>query len=312
MPGEVGIVSGDKANADQDAPSQDIDLDSAAKEAERRLAGEVPVAATPAEEVKTDQAAQPATEEGKSPVAEPLEEGETVQEPTPDASRIDPEDHKERTKLGRKVAELGDTVGKLLEQNNLLLQQLAARGPQNPPSQAEPEPEYVDLSTPEGLERYLEQRERNRTDNAQRDKAQYAGGYSSQLKEYNAKATEDGDADATEIHKLLTGETPFNLRHSSDPKADFTLNLSKAEAHYYKQKAKAATPERKAPLQNATPRASLAVGGESKADAGNGASKPLRISAAAMEFAKAQGWSDEQVAAALSAPTSNSFVKGLR
>jgi len=90
------------------------------------------------------------------------------------------------------------------------------------------------------------------------------------------------------------------------------LNLSRAEAHYYKQKAKTPPAEKKAPLLNDKPRAPLAVGGESKADSGSASAKPLKISAAAMEFAKANGMSDEDVAAVLSTPIQNSFVRGRR
>lgn len=303
MSDEVSNAEQDKATADQVAPIQDIDLDSAALEAERRLDGEVPVE-TPVEE----SVEEPAKESTEKPVAEPPKE-EVVQEGTPDAALDEPTEHKERTKLGRKVAELESNIGKLLEQNTILLQRLTTT--QAPPA-PEPEQEYVDLSTPEGLDKFLTQREQQRVQATQQDKVKYAVGYQTQVGDWQKEATKSEDPDVTEIHKLLIGDTPFNVRRSADPRADFEYNLSRAEAHYYKQKAKIPAPERKPPLQNETPRAPLAVGGEGKADASSGAQKPLKISATAMEFAKAQGWTDEQVAAVLSAPVSNSFVKGRR
>ena len=286
------------ATADLVAPEGDIDLDRAAVDAERRLSGEPPVVAA-------------------EPVAEAVVETPAVveevvaPEPAPVEPQEEPTDHKERTKLGRKVADLESNIGKLLEQNRLLIERLTVPPAPTPPVQ-EAEPEYVDLSTPEGLRTFMAQeRERERVA-AHNDKATYAVGYASQVKEWISAAESAEDADAVEINKLLTGDTPYNVRHSSNPQGDFVLNLSRAEAHYYKQKAKTPPAEKKAPLLNDKPRAPLAVGGESKADAGSVSTKPLRISAAAMEFAKANGMSDEDVAAVLSAPIQNSFVRGRR
>jgi len=286
VPVEVAI-------ADPVAPEGDIDLDRAAADAERRLAGEPPVAAAePVAEVVVETPA--VVEEVVAP------------EPAPVEPQEEPTDHKERTKLGRKVADLESNIGKLLEQQRLLIERLPVSVVQAPTP--EPEQEYVDLSTPEGLRTFMAQeRERERS-----DKATYAVGYASQVKEWISDAERAEDADAVEINKLLTGDTPYNVRHSSNPQGDFVLNLSRAEAHYYKQKAKTPPVEKKAPLLNDKPRAPLAVGGESKADAGSVSTKPLKISAAAMEFAKANGMSDEDVAAVLSTPIQNSFVRGRR
>ena len=281
------------ATADPVAPEGDIDLDRAAADAERRLSGEPPVAA--AELVAEAVVETPA-----------VVEEVVAQEPAPVEPQEEPTDHKERTKLGRKVADLESNIGKLLEQQRLLIERLPVSVVQAPTP--EPEQEYVDLSTPEGLRTFMAQeRERERS-----DKATYAVGYASQVKEWISDAERAEDADAVEINKLLTGDTPYNVRHSSNPQGDFVLNLSRAEAHYYKQKAKTPPAEKKAPLLNDKPRAPLAVGGESKADAGSVSTKPLKISAAAMEFAKASGMSDEDVAAVLSAPIQNSFVRGRR
>jgi len=297
MPEETQDVQVEVAIADPVAPEGDIDLDRAAADAERRLSGEPPVAAA-------------------EPVAEAVVETPAVveevvaPEPAPVEPQEEPTDHKERTKLGRKVADLESNIGKLLEQQRLLIERLPVSVVQAPTP--EPEQEYVDLSTPEGLRTFMAQeRERERVA-AHNDKATYAVGYASQVKEWISAAESAEDADAVEINKLLTGDTPYNVRHSSNPQGDFVLNLSRAEAHYYKQKAKTPPAEKKAPLLNDKPRAPLAVGGESKADSGSASAKPLKISAAAMEFAKANGMSDEDVAAVLSTPIQNSFVRGRR
>ena len=289
MPEDTPVQEG--ANAEPVTPIQDIDLESAALDAERRLAGEIePV------EMVVEQAV---------PVPEAAEE--PVVPVTPEPPKEDTEDHKERTKLGRKVAKLEDTIGKLLEQNQTLLQKIVIP----PTPQPTVEPEYVDLSSPEGLDKFLTQREQQRTLAAQREKIEYSLGYEAKVRELSKSATENEDTDAAEIHKLLIGDTPFNVRRSSNPDMDFDINFSKAEAHYYKQKAK--TPiEKKSPLQNEPPRAPLSVGGESKVDPSGSNTKPLKISPAAMEFAKAQGWGNEEVAKILSAPMTNSFVKGRR
>lgn len=303
MPGTDQEVQNDTATADPVAPEKDIDLDRAAAEAEQRLEGITPVEVPPVEPKAEETPQEPVVESKEEPAAT-----ETPVEP-----QEDPDEHKERTKLGRKVAKLEDTIGKLLEQNAVLIEKLTTPQPQQvQPVPQEVEQEYVDLSTPEGLRQFMAQeRERERLA-VYNDKAQYNIGYVSQVKEWTAKATEAEDADALEINKLLTGETPFNVRHSSDPKADFVLNLSRAEAHYYKQKAKTPAPEKKAPLMNDKPRAPLSVGGESKSDAGNANAKPLKLSPAALEFAKSQGWSDEEVQKTLSTPIQNSFMRGRR
>ena len=288
-----------EATADQVTPEQDIDLDSAALEAERRLAGEVP-AETVEEKVESTEVTE-----------EPVVEEKVEQKATPDETPEEPTDHKERTKLGRKVAELEHNIGTLLEQNRTLIERLISPPPKEQP-QVEQEQEYIDISTPEGLDKFLTQREQSRILAAQKDKVNYGLGYESQVKEWVGKVTATEDPDVTEIHKLITGDTPFNVRLSSDPKSDFAINLAKAEAHYYKQKAKAPVAEKKVPLKNDPPRSPLAVGGESKADSSVVNPKPMNISPAALEFAKSQGWGDEEVTKILSMPVPNSFVKGRR
>jgi hypothetical protein len=280
--------------ADQVAPAGDIDFDGAVEAAERRLDGEpvAPVVEVTPEVVPV--AAEPVVVVEEKPVA------------TPDEPQDEPTDHKDRTKLGRKVAELEHNISTLLEQNKTLIERLVT-----PKQEPEPDREYVDLSTPEGLDKFLNDREQTRINAVQKDKITYGLGYGSEVKDWMEKAQESKDPDVTEIHKLLTGDTPFNVRRSSDPRGDFEFNLNRAEAHYYKQKAKIPVVEKKPPLQNEPPRAPLAVGGESKVDS-TASIKPVKMSPAAAEFAKAQGWSDAEVSKILSAPVQNSFVKGRR
>ena len=165
MPEETQDVQVEVAIADPVAPEGDIDLDRAAADAERRLSGEPPVAA--AELVAEVVVETPAVvEEVVAP------------EPAPVEPQEEPTDHKERTKLGRKVADLESNIGKLLEQQRLLIERLPVSVVQAPTP--EPEQEYVDLSTPEGLRTFMAQeRERERN-----DKATYAVGYASQVKEW--------------------------------------------------------------------------------------------------------------------------------
>lgn len=276
--------------ASQTAPEGDTDFDGAVEAAERRLEG---VPAEPVAEVVAEVVPEPVVVEEKA-VA------------TPDETQDEPTDHKERTKLGRKVAELEHNISTLLEQNRTLIDRLVA-----PKVEPEPDREYVDLSTPEGLDRFLTEREQARVNAVQKDKITYGLGYEAEVKGWMGIAQESKDPDVTEIHKLLTGDTPFNVRRSSDPRGDFESNLSKAEAHYYKQKAKTPVVEKKSPLLNEPARSPLAVGGESKVDSSTSV-KPVKMSAAAMEFAKSQGWGDKEVSEILSTPVQNSFVKGRR
>ena len=238
-------------------------------------------------------------------------EGEGEKEPPADTDETpkgDPEEHKERTKLGRKVAKLEDTLSQVLEQNRILLEKLTSGTPQPAePSEAQEE-EYLDLSNPETLRKFLANEEHRRASQAQPETGQYQSGYLTSLQTWQKSATEGEEydpEDVKEINKLLTDtKSPFNVKRSANPSTDFDVNLAKATAHHYKAKA-TAKPAKENPLEKnreGKPKAPLGVGGESKTEVPK-AAKPVELDEYSKAMVKRYGWSEEEVAKALASGT---------
>lgn len=316
MPGE-SITAVDTATAGNTDASvvTDADVYRAAEEAKSRLAGKAPD--TTSEPVATEPVGEPTQPEPPEPTSAETPAGEPVSDPPAEPAKepvpTDDDEHKERTRLGRKVAKLEDTLSAVLKQNEELIGILKDK--QAPPAR-QPEPqieENLDLSDPAQLDRFLDQREQQRTRKAQETVIQYQRGYLGELNGWMEKAEGDGDADAKEIRALLTKEGPdaiFNVRYSNDPKADFERNLYKASAHFWKQKA--ATPVKEArpnPLKNEKPKAPLGVAGESKTDGPKGP-PPLQISSAAKAYAEKMGMTEDEMRAALASPIPGHFNRG--
>jgi hypothetical protein len=150
------------------------------------------------------------------------------------------------------------------------------------------------------LDRFLAKRESDRESRAIQEQAKYQSGYLTSIKGWQEKA--EDEAEAADIYKMLTDtKSPFNVRYSQDPTADFERNVSRATAHYWKTKATSSAPKRDNPLdknKGMQPKAPLGVAGESKGDGGK-ASPTVKLDPASEELVKKWGWTQEQVAAAL-------------
>lgn len=214
--------------------------------------------------------AEPAPAEPEVTEAVPEAASEEPQQAADTKPKADP-DHP--TNLGRKVKKLEDNVSELLKQNSELLSALKER--LTPPQQPEqPQDQGGDevLTTAEDFERYLAKRD-VRAQEARRDsEIQYQTGYLKRLEGWLTEAEGSENAEATEIHKLLTDEkSPFNVKRSANPEVDFDINLAKAEAHFYKTRG-ASNTARPNPLDKnlgVKPKSPLGVAGPAKSDTGN-------------------------------------------
>lgn len=267
-------------------------------------------AAASGEEAPQDTPDEPQGEE-EQPKAEaaPIEgEGEEVakEEPPPAEDDATPKaDPEHPTKLGRKVAKLEDMVQSLLTQNAELIKRLT---PGQPVEQEAPvddgDPEEVVLTTAADFERYQERKAAKQNEAV----VKYQTSYLSSLKGWQEQASDDPDVAA--IYKLLTDDgSPFNVKRSSDPATDFEVNLGKAEAHYYKQKATAAPSAPNSPLKNDKAKAPMGVAGESRSEAAKATPK-IKLTPEAMEFIKAQGMSEEEAMAVLATPAPMHLRRG--
>jgi hypothetical protein len=278
----------------------DDELSRAFDEAVSETSSDAAEQQTATEEVK-EQAKEEEKAEGET---DDKEEAAPAEEDTTPKKKGDPN---HPTNLGRKVVKLEDMVSQLVEQNTELLKRLTQ--PHQPAT--EREDEFVDLSTTEGLDRYLSKRESERENRATEDQVKYQSGYLASIKEWQGKAEDEGVAD--EIYKMLTDtKSPFNVRYSTDPKSDFEINASKATAHYWKTKFTSSTQRRENPLdknKGAAPKAPLGVAGESRGDAGKTATT-VKLDAASEELVKRWGWTQEQVAAALAGDTPMHLRRG--
>lgn len=294
MPDEVKEVKDDQVVETTQADTSDDELSKVFDAATSPPTSEVATEATKKEEAAAGEEAVKEGEEGtkEGEIAEAVTE---VTEGTEAKKKADP-DHP--TNLGRKVKRLEDNVSELLKQNSELLTALKERlAP--PPQAAAPEgqddPDII--TTSDDLERYLAKRETKLRETHRTAEITYMTGYKKRLDGWMSNAEEAGDKDAAEIHKLLTDDkSPFNVRRSLNPDADFELNLAKAESHLYKQQASGVTKDKENPLdknRDAKPKSPLGVAGQSKSDTGKSV-PDFKLSHEALELLKGTGITEDE------------------
>jgi hypothetical protein len=272
----------------------------------------------PADDVKGDESDVKAEGEADG---EKEVEGKPSTEPDEKAPKEGEEDHKERTKLGRKVAKLEDTLSQVLEQNRILLEKLTST-PQKAdvqdssavdPSvwteeQIQTRYDELHMESPYRANQFLEQTRHARVT---QETVKYQSGYLSSIKGWQESTEDEGEA--TEVYKLLTDDkSPYNVKHSSNPNFDFQMNLAKATAHYYKSKAAGPT-KRDNPLEknkSISAKSPLGVGGGNKAAPETTVTKKIQIDPDIAEFARASGFSEEETAKILSGPTPMHLRRG--
>lgn len=220
-------------------------------------------------------AADMSEEDGVTQEGEPAEEGieeETVTEPgqaednpeedegqgeetgveeTEQAIKPEPDGNAERSRLGRKVKSLEETVQALMQK----LETVAVTDIKAPEEkiEAEEEEEFIPTTKKE-LEEFLEHREERK----KKQNIDYETKYIAVVN--NLGLEEDDTAHEAIVEEMMKN---FNVRYSNDPARDAEINYLKAERAYLKkQMAAVASTERTNPLKgNGKP---VPVGGDTK------------------------------------------------
>jgi hypothetical protein len=262
-----------------------------------------------AEEVAEKKVEEPEKKEEPAEAAEEVPAEEPAEPPKEDDEAK--EEHRERTRLGRKVSKLEEMLAGLAEQNTRLIEALSKSTPQADAEQPQEDQPFEGFATQAELDAYLDRREAKKAETARKKEVKYQTDYLDAINSWTDKAKEDGDPDVAEVYKMLVDEsenTQFNVRHSSDPKADFALNLARAQASYYKTKV-GKPAEKKNPLKNEPAKAPLGVGGAGKTEPEK-TKHTVKLDPAALEFIKATGMDEEKAKAHLSSPTPMHLRRG--
>ena len=229
--------------------------------------------------------------------AEKARQSGELSEEKPEAEVVDrqqesPEDNAEKSRLGRKVAEMERLFaqqGQQLNQVIGIIQAFAEQAQAQNQKTMESDPEYIPTETQEFvpfLEKKLEAIINQKMTKDQQSVHEFAKNYIGYIDEL--ASDEDDPALAAEIKKLTTGpgET-FNKKYSDNPIADAGKNYQKA-----KRQVMAAQVSGRNPLKGGKPDGPLgaAPGNTTKRD-----DKTVALSAAAKRAASAWGHSDKEL-----------------
>ena len=219
-------------------------------------ADEVPVITPSVTDAELDAAAEGKAPEEitEEPKEEPKEEAKAEEQPKPEPTPEEiaaQEEHKERSRLGRKLAKVEEELLEQRKQTNELMQLLRAKF--EPKEEKPPDlPEYI--TTPEELEKYLNYRDQQRVQKQQ----EYHQNYAKTV--YGFKAN---DADA---HAEILKEMDANFRNipTGNPLIDAQINYSQAKAAYFSKLAAAKKVEREVPVKGGQPEVPTGLSGNSR------------------------------------------------
>jgi hypothetical protein len=226
-----------------------------------------------------DRAAEEANQE---PVVEPTQEPVVEQEPAEQPVAVEPEpevpvetpppveteDNAERSRLGRRLAnmerqhqqEMQDLKMMLAQQNQAMTMLMQKMQPQ---PQAEPEDDYIPTTRAE-FDRYLanrmQQHVQQQSEGQRQAQQRYEQGYMNTLKAFSQ--VEEDDAVYHEVISEVTRkDSPFNIKHSDNPMADARINYVEAKlAILNKQLKSAKVVSRENPIKGKSPVAPLGSG----------------------------------------------------
>lgn len=225
----------------------------------------------------------PAPVQEPEPPAEPAVLTEPAVEPAPTLPDNQPElpdDHGDRSRLGRKLKGLYAQIDSLTARIEQLSQPKAPE-----PTVEDDVPEII--SSPEDVEKYLLARERQKLQATQR----YEQSYLSQIKSL--------EATTGELHGEVWDEMlkNFNIRHSDNAAMDARINYAEAKAAVLARKASAASTPK---LPTAGGKTSPPVVPSVPASTPAPSRTPMpKLDAEAMEYVrylKSRGMSDEDIA----------------
>lgn len=192
----------------------------------------------------------------------------------------EPEDHAERSALGRRVSNM----------ERMLSQEMAElKGMLQKPTEAADTEEYDEETylTAKQVDERIERRERRMQETAN----QYNNAYTTQL------ATLGGNMPETEYTEIINELTAnHNVKRSNDPGADATTNFLEAQVAVLQKKVQAG-PEKKIPVKGGQVNAPL--GGPSDTKNTTTTNTVPKLDKYAAEFVKKVGMSDDAVREAL-------------
>lgn len=217
-------------------------------------ADEVPVITSTVTDAELNAAAEGKTTEEK--VAKPEEKevtaGLKIQlEKTPEELAAE-EDHKERSRLGRKMAKVEEELLEQRRQTNELMELLRTQMTRKEQEEIPNLPEYI--TTPQELEQYLEHRESKKVKQQQ----DYHQGY--------AKTVFGFKPNDPDIHADILKEMDANFRNipTGNPAVDAEINYSKAKAAYYSKAVAARKVEKEIPLKGGKEEVATGLSGTSR------------------------------------------------
>lgn len=266
--------------SDEDRVSND-DLDEAALEGRN----------SDADADDQDSSAEPETDDLD------VEDSADDDQPEGDDLPDEPDDNAVRSKMGRKLADLENTVSVLRgEMKDLLTEAIKA----NQPEEQEPEEETLEFDEDEPLTakdvlKILEHRERQRENTTSKYGNDYRDTIESLRKNY------DGDVEEAIMKEFVDNH---NLKHSDDGKSDARQNFQAAELAVFKRMAfgKDKPTKGAGSEDNAD---DLPTGGNMNDGSGKvkGRKINFKLDSVAKEFIQRTGMKDEDVADALDGDT---------
>lgn len=281
------------SHADLDAALEERAADS--KAAEETVEEQEPEA--PEEETETaissdpDQDAEPEEDPGtEEPEDEPVEEP-VAEEPEPEELPDEPDDHKARSKMGRRMSELEGNINLLVNK----IDQLISKEPEGQ-EEIDPEDDEPVFMTKKQLREFVKSEAKNEVyaTKAEESKAQtdYENAYVSKVRKIGANLPpKQLDAIFAEMYEN------HNQTIHKVPEVDADINFHRAVASLAKKSKPAA---KVVPLKKESPKN---LGGPADTIEKTKTVKPQKLDEHAAAFAKYHNLSDEKISEALSSET---------
>ena len=216
----------------------------------------------------------------------------------------EPDDHGERSQLGRRVGEIDRNLTSQIEQMQDKMDSFL-KGVESARPQQQPAPMYDDNEeipmTMGDLNKWYNNRVQHDRQRASEDTTRYESGYRETFSKLASK-TEPEEAKKIEDEMLAN----FNVRHSNDPQLDAERNFLRAENAVLRNR----PPEKpQTNLRQSTPKGGASNTATAQRKAGAVKLDPIAAEFVA-ELKKNNDWSDEDVSKALEGETPSHLMGG--
>uniref|UniRef100_A0A6M3KZ82 Uncharacterized protein n=1 Tax=viral metagenome TaxID=1070528 RepID=A0A6M3KZ82_9ZZZZ len=196
------------------------------------------------------------------------------------------EEHRERSRLGRKLAKVEEELLEQRKQTNELMELLRTQMPRK--EEDKPNiPEYI--TTPQELEQYLEYRDQTKMKKQQ----EYHGLYRKTVFGFKVN-------DNAEIHAEILKEMDanFNTIPTGNPIIDAELNYNKAARAYYAKLAATKKVEKQIPLKGGESEVPTGLSGTSRVNAKEAALPKLdSVAQEYVDYLRSKGKKEEEITA---------------